>query len=213
MYLGLLDEGRRLPAAYWLESAPGTRRVEVELGPGTCRFVFESARRDDNTVFVGLEIQDRMVRRALASPGLPDNACVRQADAGWVVEHLLAEDSIDAFHLYFPDPWWKKKHHKRRLVTPAVAVALARTLRPGGAVYLVTDVTPLFAEIAERLGSAGLVEAAWQRDPDCPGQSSYERKYRAQGRKLYERRFEKVEPLRATASHGDQAQAMAFAGD
>jgi tRNA (guanine-N7-)-methyltransferase len=116
---------------------------------------------------------------------------VHACDARWVIEHLVADEAIDAYHAYFPDPWWKKRHHKRRLFVPATVRALLRTLKRSGSVYLVTDVEIVFREAAAALAEAGFVAEPWTRPPDDPAQSSYERKYRRQGRRLLEARFKK----------------------
>jgi tRNA (guanine-N7-)-methyltransferase len=116
---------------------------------------------------------------------------IKRLDGRWCVEHLFADASIDAYHTYFPDPWWKKRHAKRRLFTPAFAAALLRTLRHDGCLYVITDVETRFREIAETLAEAGFVATPWEREPASPAQSSYERKYRAQGRRLFSARFVK----------------------
>ena len=187
----LLSPGKRLPADYWLRQAPGTSRTEIEIGPGDGRFLIEAARRDPATVWVGLEIRAGMVRALLARADSPPNVRVHHCDARWVVEHLVADASVDAFHLYFPDPWWKKRHRKRRLFDCNLGGALRRCLAPNGAVYLLTDVEGAFGEGAERLVSAGLVRETWERASTDPAQSSYERKYRRQGRRLFQARFVK----------------------
>jgi tRNA (guanine-N7-)-methyltransferase len=114
---------------------------------------------------------------------------VHHCDARWVVEHLVADNSVDAFHVYFPDPWWKKRHHKRRLFSDTLVAALVRCLKPGGAVYVVSDVERIFAEATEKLEGAGLRHEPWARNAEDPAQSSYERKYRRQGRRLFQARF------------------------
>jgi tRNA (guanine-N7-)-methyltransferase len=98
---------------------------------------------------------------------------------------------VDAFHVYFPDPWWKKRHQKRRIFQPELCEALGRVLRPDGTVYVVTDVVPLFEEIRERMLEAGFRAEAWDRDDTDPACSSYERKYRQQGRRFEKALFRK----------------------
>ena len=187
----LLSPGRRLPGDYWTPTVAESARVEIEIGPGDGRFLIESARRDPATVWVGFEVRIGLVRKVAGRADLPPNVRIHHVDAGWVVQHLIADESIDAFHVYFPDPWWKKRHQKRKLFTPAFAGSVARCLRRQGSVYLVTDVEPLFVEAAELLQAAGLSVSTWTRDPSSPAQSSYERKYRRQGRRLFETRFVK----------------------
>jgi tRNA (guanine-N7-)-methyltransferase len=189
----LLSPGKRLPADYWLRTVPGATRVEIEIGPGDGRFLVEAARRDPATAWVGLEVRAGLARKLLERADRPRNACVHHSDARWIVEHLVADASVDAFHLYFPDPWWKKRHHKRRLFGAPFADSLVRCLKPGGAAYLLSDVEAVFADGAEQLEAAGLKRRDWSRAADDPAQSSYERKYRRQGRRLYQARFAKAE--------------------
>jgi tRNA (guanine-N7-)-methyltransferase len=187
----LLSPGKRLPVDYWTRSLPGATRTEIEIGPGDGRFLVEAARRDSRTVFVGMEIRTGLARKLAARADLPPNVTVHQCDARWIVEFLIADASIDAFHLYFPDPWWKKRHYKRRLIGESFAAAAARCLKPDAAVYLLSDVEAIFSDGAERMEAAGLKREAWSRAADDPAQSSYERKYRRQGRRLYQARFSK----------------------
>ncbi len=187
----LLSPGKYLPATYFQDVATGTERTEIEIGPGDGGFLFESAALAPKTVFVGLEIRRTWAENLIADPKRPPNALVYNQDGRWLCPHLLADESVDAFHLYFPDPWWKKRHHKRRLVTEEFAAALLRCLKPGAGAFVITDVPPLYSAIEEQLIATGLTRVDWTRNTDSPAQSSYERKYRCQGRFLYSGRFEK----------------------
>lgn len=191
LHFGLLNPGERLPPDYWASLVAGTRRVEVEIGSGDGRFLFEAALAAPDTLFVGFEVRAASIART-ERRGLPKNAMIKRLDGRWCVEHVFADASIDAYHTYFPDPWWKKRHAKRRIFTLAFASGLHRTLKPDGCVYLITDVETRYREIADTLEAAGFVAAPWKRDPASPAQSSYERKYRAQGRCLFSARFEKL---------------------
>lgn len=187
---GLLNPGERLPGNYWSSLVADTRRVEVEIGSGDGRFLYEAALTAPDTLFVGFEVRAASILRT-ERRGLPKNAMIKALDGRWCVEHIFADVSIDAYHAYFPDPWWKKRHAKRRIFKPAFAAALHRTLKPDGCVYVITDVETRYREIADTLEAAGFVAKPWERDPASPAQSSYERKYRAQGRRLFSARFEK----------------------
>ena len=188
----LLSPGRHLPAGYWREVSGGLERVELEIGSGSGRFLGESAKRAPETFFAGFEIRRGEAARAAELTAPLPNARIYNLDGRWVVVHLVATASIDAYHIYFPDPWWKKRHHKRRLFTPKLCAALHRTLRPGGSVYVITDVGGQFHALSQALVEAGFRREPWQRGADDPAQSSYERKYRRQGRQLHEAEFLKV---------------------
>ncbi len=186
MYLGLLNEKAYLPADYWTALVPGTERVEIEIGPGDCGFLTTAARRDPHTLFVGFEIRASAVERVLSARALPENFKLYHGDGRWLVAHLLAPASIDVFHVYFPDPWWKKRHRKRRLFTPEFCAGLTRCLKTDGLIRLVTDVAPLFEEIREMLEARGFTVESRQASGEAPGYSAYETKYRRQGRSLHE---------------------------
>lgn len=188
LHFGLLRPGEHLARDYWLSLAPGVTRVEIEIGSGDGRFLYEAAIASPETLFVGFEVRASSTART-ERRGLPRNGIIKHLDGRWCVEHLFADASIDAYHAYFPDPWWKKRHAKRRIFTPAFCRALHRTLRPDGCLYVITDVETRFREIGGTLAEAGFVSTPWERDPSSPAQSSYERKYRAQGRRLYSAGF------------------------
>lgn len=188
----LLSPGKYLPADYWSKMLPGTERLEIEIGPGDGGFLAAAANRDANTAWVGFEIRRPSVELIESRKDLPANLKVYAMDGRWIVPNLIADACVDAYHIYFPDPWWKKRHQKRRLFTPEFARGLERTLKPGAKALVMTDVVGLFGEICATLRDAGLQERTWDRDCDDAAQSSYERKYRRQGRRFYSAAFERV---------------------
>lgn len=189
MFLGIFPSDPTLPADAWSELFPDTDRIEVEIGTGDGGFLEEAARAEPRTALLGIERRERFVNHIQNDRQLPANAKILHSDAKWVTENLIAPASIDAFHVYFPDPWWKKRHHKRRMFDPAFSQAVRRCLKPDGALYLMTDVAMLFQVMADEILQAGFEQEAWSRDPTAPAQSSYERKYRIQGRRFHEARF------------------------
>jgi tRNA (guanine-N7-)-methyltransferase len=189
MNFGLLS-GLSVGREIWLADT-GCDRLEIEIGPGSCGYLVEAARRSPATLFVGIEIYRTAVELVRSRHELPANVRLVEGDGGWMVSHLLAPASVDAVHVYFPDPWWKKRHHKRRLFQPGFCEAVARTLVPGGAVYVVTDVAPVFREIVENMEAAGFHAEPWVRDAADPACSSYERKYRQQNRTFEQAIFKK----------------------
>jgi tRNA (guanine-N7-)-methyltransferase len=189
MRFQLLSPGIYLPPEYWTLEVPGATRTEIEIGPGDGRFLVEAARRAPQTAWVGLEVRAGLAKHLQARRERPENVRVYHCDARFVIQYLIADESIDAYHVYFPDPWWKKRHHKRRLLNEELAGALYRTLKPRGSVYLLTDVEVIFRDAAARLCDRGLRQQTWTRAADDSAQSSYERKYRRQARRLHEARF------------------------
>ena len=114
---------------------------------------------------------------------------VLRADAGCVVATLIPAASVDAYHVYFPDPWPKRRHGDRRLLGPAFVEAAARTLVDGGRLHLATDVASYIAAAERAIVASGWFTAV---DPgaDFPGlRTTFARKYRAQGRPLHAASF------------------------
>ena len=81
-----------------------------------------------------------------------------QHDAVEVVEHMLAPDSLDGIHIYFPDPWHKTKHHKRRLIQPGFVALLTSRLKAGGYLHCATDWENYAEQMLAVLGAEPLLE-------------------------------------------------------
>ena len=165
--------------------------VEVEIGPGTGTFLLTAAGRWPGTNFFGVEHSHARAARleaAICVRGLA-NARVVSADAACVVSTLIPPDSVHAYHVYFPDPWWKRRHHRRRLFTPSFATALARTLVPGGRVYVATDVDETFGLILDTLAGCGSFCHIAAAGPSRMALTAFERKGLARGATIKEASF------------------------
>lgn len=113
--------------------------VEIGFGMGHATAAIAEARRE--TDYLGLEVHQPGVGallKRIEELGL-DNLRIVQHDAVEVFNHMLPDASLDGIHIFFPDPWHKKRHHKRRLIQPAFVALLARKLKPGGYLHLATD--------------------------------------------------------------------------
>lgn len=125
-----------------LESLFGRRApLVVEIGPGMGESLVALAAAHPETNFLAFEVYRSGVGGIVvkcAQSGI-DNIRVVMADASTGLEHLFTEDSVDEFWTFFPDPWPKQRHHKRRLVTPEFASLVASRLTPGGLWRLATD--------------------------------------------------------------------------
>ncbi len=116
-----------------------TRTLEIGFGNGAS--LAAMAEQDPDTDFIGIEVHRPGVGHLLLElerRGL-DNVRVIRADAVQVLGHDLADDSLDRVLLFFPDPWPKKRHHKRRIVRPGFIELLARKLKTGGILHMATD--------------------------------------------------------------------------
>jgi tRNA (guanine-N7-)-methyltransferase len=162
--------------------------VEVEIGCGKGAFLLEYARTHPQYNLLGIENQPRWSRwiaeRLARSP--LSNVRLLCANAALVIARFVRDDSVHAYHLYFPDPWWKRRHHKRRLVRSDFAMELLRTLEPGGTLHVATDVSERFDAMLAELTRAPFMTRI-ETGPTPAGRpfTNFERKYRAEGRLLH----------------------------
>jgi tRNA (guanine-N7-)-methyltransferase len=134
---------------------PAPQPLEVELGCGDASFLVEYARRNPARNFIGVERLlgrigklDRKGRRA----GLKNVRGVR-IESSYFLRYLLPPHCVAALHIYFPDPWPKKKHRKNRLVNETFPALARVALASGGVVYLRTDDADYFAQMTEVFGA------------------------------------------------------------
>ncbi|MGY0505136.1 tRNA (guanosine(46)-N7)-methyltransferase TrmB [Luteimonas sp. e5] len=138
----------------------------MEIGFGNGEALRFAAARDPARDHLGIEVHAPGVGRllnALDADGL-GNVRLYHHDAVEVLENEIADAALDEVRIFFPDPWHKKRHHKRRLLNPGFAALLARKLKPGGLLHLTTD----WADYAEQMwdvldATAGLVNRAGPR--------------------------------------------------
>ncbi|KGE78368.1 tRNA (guanosine(46)-N7)-methyltransferase TrmB [Halomonas sp. ND22Bw] len=136
--LGLtLEDGRQDLETLFGRRAP----VVLEIGFGMGGSLIEQAETHPDTDFIGIEVHAPGVGKLLDEAdkrGLT-NLRVYREDALLVLEQCLPEGSLDTLQLFFPDPWTKKKHHKRRIVQPAFVELVRTRLKPGGTLHMATD--------------------------------------------------------------------------
>ncbi len=158
--------------------------VEIGCGIGEATAALAAARPGTNVL--ALEVWRPGVAETLArvaEAGL-DNVRVCGVDAVWLLEHLVEPGSVDELWTFFPDPWHKAKHHKRRLVAPAFAAVAAQRLRPGGTWRLATDWAAYAEQMVEVLDAEpSLVGGVVERWAERPV-TKFERKGLAVGRTI-----------------------------
>ncbi len=173
--------------------------VVVEIGFGSGDALLEMATRHPESDYLGVEVWrpgvgSLMLRLAAAGVG---NVRLILADAVEVLERNIAEASLTAVLLFFPDPWPKKRHHKRRLVQPAFAELVASRLQSGGHVHVATD----WADYADAMlqvlsAQAGLANVAglggFAARPDYRPLTRYEARGEAHGHQVWDLVFEKL---------------------
>lgn len=142
-------------AAIYGRSAPLV--LEIGFGMGEATAHIAQVRPDDN--FLCCEVHEPGVGALLKRIGEQDIANIRilQHDAVEVVDHMLPPGSLAGIHIFFPDPWHKKKHNKRRLVQSAFVAKLARRLMPGGYIHCATDWQPYAEQMLAVLSAEPLL--------------------------------------------------------
>jgi len=138
------------------------RKLVLEIGSGMGETTLEIAKAHPETDFVAVEVHGPGVGsllNAIERERLTNLRVIRH-DALDVLEHMVGDGTLAALHLFFPDPWPKKRHHKRRMVQPGFAALAARKLAPGGILHAATD-WPDYAEHMQQVFSKEpLLEAA-----------------------------------------------------
>jgi tRNA (guanine-N7-)-methyltransferase len=172
--------------------------LELEVGSGKGLFLRTAAAARPEVDFLGVEIAPRYAEFAaagLARRGLA-NAVVVVGDALRVLDEFLPDACLAAVHLYFPDPWWKRRHKKRRLLRESLVRHVERTLQPGGRLHFWTDVEEyyqtgltLLAAETGLLGPFDVPEAGPQHDMDY--RTHFERRTRQSGHRVFRAEFRK----------------------
>lgn len=178
----------------WRDLFHREAEVEIEVGCGKGRYILSRAEAHPDRDFVGLEYARAYLlwldQRA-ADRGLP-NLKVARCEAGWFFRECVPDASVSAFHLLYPDPWPKKRHHKRRLIEDGFLAELRRTLRPGATINIATDHADYFEWMLEAFNRWKATFVMTPRVLASPeelqafeGRTNYEVKYAAQGRPLH----------------------------
>lgn len=165
------------------ELFPQPQPLEVELGCGDASFLAGYARRNPQINFIGVErllgrIQklDKKGRRL----GLQNTRGVR-IESAYFLEYLLPPNCATALHIYFPDPWPKKKHARHRLINEQFPALARRALAPGGIVFLRTDDHDYFHQMNEVFGAATEFEKVETPSTLAEITTDFEREFNAQG--------------------------------
>jgi tRNA (guanine-N7-)-methyltransferase len=133
---------------------PTPQPVEIEIGAGDGSFLVAYAKAHPELNIVGLERllgRLRKIERKSRRLGL-QNVRLLRLEAAYFVQYMLPPASVQAFHIYFPDPWPKRRHWKNRLINDAFTVSVHGALKDNGIVYLRTDDLPYFAQMTEVFG-------------------------------------------------------------
>jgi tRNA (guanine-N7-)-methyltransferase len=188
-----LDPERAVQGLDWRETFGNDAPVEIEIGIGKGRFLLACAETRPEVNHLGVEWANKYLRiaesRALRR-GLENVRFVR-VDAVELVCRAVPDASVHAYYVFYPDPWPKKRHQKRRFLRRECVDHLARTLVPGGALHVATDHDDYWSRIEPLLDG----HDAFERRPEFGGDdfplpvdaplTNFEEKYRVEGRRRH----------------------------
>ena len=183
------------PASLFQNSGP----VELEVGSGKGLFLLAASGAEPDRNFLGAEIAvgyARLCAAKLAAAGRP-NARIIQGDAGYLVRSLLPDACLDGMHVYFPDPWWKARHRKRRVLSEPFLLHAGRVLKPGTILHVWTDVEEYFEEAMAAAAATGLFATPRDEVPTEPAhdldyRTHFERRTRLAGMPVWRAALERT---------------------
>ncbi|MCA9116329.1 MAG: tRNA (guanosine(46)-N7)-methyltransferase TrmB [Planctomycetaceae bacterium] len=171
--------------------------VEIDVGCGRGLFVVSSSVSRPDINVLGIELDYREGRRGARRLKKLEakNARILGGDVQQTFDRLIVPQSVAAIHVYFPDPWWKKKHRRRRVFTDVLVNQMARLLVPRGFVHSWTDVEEYFGVISALMNHDDRFENLpppdeHQPEHDMDYQTSFERKKRKLGCPIYRGRWQ-----------------------
>jgi tRNA (guanine-N7-)-methyltransferase len=206
---GYLLEPEQYPpeAPLCWQSLFGTEKpVEIEIGSGKGLFLASAGTERPGHNFLGIELSRKYARLAaqrVLKRGLA-NVRVWPGDARPLLARRVPDASVHAVHVYFPDPWWKKRHKKRRVFSAELVASVVRVLEPAGALHVATDVQEYFGVITALLAAEPLlreqpVPPMKEPEHDLDYLTNFERKFRIEGRDIYRASYMKPPAGEATA--------------
>jgi tRNA (guanine-N7-)-methyltransferase len=200
---------------------PAPSEIELEIGPGKGLFLANTAVRWPRSGYVGVEAAHKYARAAaerIAKLNLT-NVRIVTGDAKRFLHEFVPPGSLHAIHVYFPDPWWKQRHRKRRMISTPFLDDAARALSPGGILHLATDVEEYYGVmqslLAARSDFCRLPDpVATEPQHDLDYLTNFERKYRLEGRPIYRASYLAPSPPVAPleSQHHDSANSGPNAG-
>jgi tRNA (guanine-N7-)-methyltransferase len=171
--------------------------LEVEVGSGKGLFLQNAALAHPELDFLGIEVAfkyARFIAYRLAKRSI-SNAIAVHGDGLRLFRETIPADSLAAVHVYFPDPWWKARHHKRRVMTEAFLADVTRTLQPGGRLHFWTDVKEYFDNTLELIAKtplAGPIDVPEKpAEHDLDYRTHFERRMRLHNEPVYRSEFAK----------------------
>jgi tRNA (guanine-N7-)-methyltransferase len=179
--------------------------LRIDLGCGDGSFLCALAQRMPEKNFLGIERLSGRIRSAARKAATINNVCLLQMESSYAARYLLPAGSVETFYLLFPDPWPKRRHYRRRIVTPDFLCSIHTALEENGTIYIATDHFDYFEKIKEiaRANPDFTIEAPFdlrshngRRDGQVLPLTKFEQQFRAQGAAIYWLELRKVSPVR-----------------
>ena len=169
-------------------------RLHVDLGCGEGSFLCAMAQRMPGKNFLGIERLLNRVRTAARKAATLDNVRLLRVESSYAARYLLPAESVERFYLLFPDPWPKRRHHRRRMVTSDFLNSIYAALQKDGSIYIATDDADYFGKIKEIAQSApGFVIT--DADVDLPP-SRFGLIFRQKGGAIHSVALRKISPVK-----------------
>ena len=183
----------------WPEVFGDDHPVELEIGSGKGLFLANAGAANPSRYFLGVELAKKYAQKAaerVAKKGL-SNVKVLPGDARRFLHEFVPPGSVSALHIYFPDPWWKKRHRKRRVFCEPFVEDVARALVPGGDFWIATDVEEYFGVMMELMAAHPEFAPEPLPEPRSPEHdldylTNFERKYRIEGRPIHRAHYRRT---------------------
>ena len=170
----------------WQQVFGRAGRLEVDLGCGKGAFLLWAAQTRPESNFLGVDrllTRLRKVDKRVRRCDLPNVRLVR-IEASYLIGRLVPDESVAVYHIYFPDPWPKRRHHRRRLFNAAFVNDLRRTLRAGGVVNVATDHEVYFQQIESMMAKCGLIRRMEVEALPEEARTDFELEFLAEGKRI-----------------------------
>ncbi len=173
--------------------------LEVEVGSGKGLFLLNQSGSHPDRNYLGIEIAKKYARFAAyrMAEAERDNARMVRGDAQKFFEQFLQDNSVKDVHVYFPDPWWKARHRKRRIISESFVEQCVRVLIPGGWLHFWTDVSEYFQSGCEAISQNRVLQGPVTEepifvDPAAPYHTHFERRMLVNDHDVFRSKFQKL---------------------
>lgn len=171
-------------------------RTELEIGFGNGEYTVKRAAADPDMLLFGMEVSQACVLRCARRAAGLNNLRIIRTDARWMTGEMFRDGTFDMVYMNFPCPWPKRRHANRRVTSEGFSDCLASVLKQGGIFELVTDDEPYALEARDVLGAhRALRTVDFEINPNRPVTTKYERKWLAEGKRIFRVTFERTSPF------------------